>query len=178
MMLCGVLIVLCSLLLSTVSGEGVKERSDRVLLAPWVKFLWESYRNMLELLKNNNTIEKVYADVAKEGKGLTCSCMCQCVCVCVCVCQCVFVGGWMGVGGWVGVCVGECAGESVGGWVGVGVDLAEESYFSSNAAFKFCLTYERRTEFRKLCEIVSICHIHFLLFCVDSSSSSSSCLCS
>lgn len=58
-----------NLLLSTVSGEGVKERSDRVLLAPWVKFLWESYRNMLELLKNNNTIERVYADVAKDGKG-------------------------------------------------------------------------------------------------------------
>ena len=57
----------CSLLLSTVSGEGVKERSDRVLLAPWVKFLWESYRNMLELLKNNNTIERLYAEVAKEG---------------------------------------------------------------------------------------------------------------
>ena len=56
-----------SLLLSTVSGEGVKERSDRVLLAPWVKFLWESYRNMMELLKNNNTIERLYAEVAKEG---------------------------------------------------------------------------------------------------------------
>jgi translation initiation factor 3 subunit A len=76
-----------NLLLSTVSGEGVKERSDRVLLAPWVKFLWESYRNMLELLKNNNTIERVYADVAKD-------------------------------------------------------------------AFKFCLKYQRRTEFRKLCEIL------------------------
>ena len=58
----------CSLLLSTVSGEGVKERSDRVLLAPWVKFLWESYRNMMELLKNNNTIERLYADVAKDGE--------------------------------------------------------------------------------------------------------------
>ena len=58
-----------SLLLSTVSGEGVKERSDRALLAPWVKFLWESYRNMMELLKNNNTIERLYADVAKDGEG-------------------------------------------------------------------------------------------------------------
>ena len=51
------------------SGEGAKERTDRVLLTPWVKFLWESYRNMLELLKNNCTVEKIYADVAKDGEG-------------------------------------------------------------------------------------------------------------
>lgn len=56
-----------SLLLSVVSGEGTKERTDRVVLTPWVKFLWESYRNMLELLKNNNTVLRIYADVAKEG---------------------------------------------------------------------------------------------------------------
>ena len=40
-----------------------------MLLTPWVKFLWESYRNMLELLKNNCTVEKIYADVAKDGEG-------------------------------------------------------------------------------------------------------------
>lgn len=57
-----------SLLLSTVSGEGAKERTDRVVLTPWVKFLWESYRNMLELLKNNHTVERIYADVAKDGE--------------------------------------------------------------------------------------------------------------
>lgn len=78
-----------SLLLSTVSSEGTKERTDRVLLTPWVKFLWESHRNILELLKNNNNLQNVYRDVAKD-------------------------------------------------------------------AFKFCLSYERRTEFRKLCDIVSI----------------------
>ena len=76
-----------SLLLSTVSGEGAKERTDRVVLTPWVKFLWESYRNMLELLKNNPTSLSVYTEVAKK-------------------------------------------------------------------AFDFCLNYQRRTEFRKLCEIV------------------------
>ncbi|KAL5471152.1 hypothetical protein EMCRGX_G029236 [Ephydatia muelleri] len=76
-----------SLLLSTVSGEGVKERTDRVLLTPWVKFLWESYRNILELLKNNSAVKNIYADVAKK-------------------------------------------------------------------AFAFCLEYQRRTEFRKLCDIL------------------------
>lgn len=78
-----------SLLLSTVSGEGAKERTDRVLLTPWVKFLWESYRNMLELLKNNLVNLTVYSDVAKS-------------------------------------------------------------------AFKFCLNYQRRMEFRKLCDIVRL----------------------
>ena len=81
-------LLLCSLLLSTVSSEGTKERTDRVMLTPWVKFLWESHRNILELLKNNNNLQAVYRDVAKD-------------------------------------------------------------------AFKFCLSYERRTEFRKLCDIVS-----------------------
>lgn len=75
-------------MLSTVSSEGTKERTDRVMLTPWVKFLWESHRNILELLKNNNYLQNVYRDVAKD-------------------------------------------------------------------AFKFCLSYERRTEFRKLCDIVS-----------------------
>ena len=74
--------------MSTVSGEGAKERTDRVLLTPWVKFLWESYRNMLELLKNSLVNLTVYSDVAKS-------------------------------------------------------------------AFKFCLNYQRRMEFRKLCDIVS-----------------------
>ena len=70
------------------SGEGAKERTDRVMLTPWVKFLWESYRNMLELLKNNPASLLVYTEVAKK-------------------------------------------------------------------AFDFCLKYQRRTEYRKLCEIVS-----------------------
>ena len=50
------------------SGEGTKERTDRVMLTPWVKFLWESYRNTLDLLKNNTTIKSIYADVAKKGR--------------------------------------------------------------------------------------------------------------
>lgn len=65
---CNYVFMFHSLLLSTVSGEGAKERTDRVVLTPWVKFLWESYRNMLELLKNNHTVERIYADVAKDGE--------------------------------------------------------------------------------------------------------------
>ncbi|XP_077992284.1 eukaryotic translation initiation factor 3 subunit A-like [Glandiceps talaboti] len=74
-----------SLLLSAVSGEVTQDRTDRVLLTPWVKFLWESYRQCLDLLRNNTRVERLYQDIAQQ-------------------------------------------------------------------AFKFCLKYTRKTEFRKLCE--------------------------
>ncbi|XP_073238688.1 eukaryotic translation initiation factor 3 subunit A-like isoform X4 [Porites lutea] len=74
-----------SVLLSFVSGEDTQDRTDRVMLTPWVKFLWEAYRNVLELLRNNVRVEKLYHDTAQQ-------------------------------------------------------------------AFKFCLKYSRRTEFRKLCD--------------------------
>jgi len=74
-----------SILLSAVSGEDAQDRSDRVILTPWVKFLWESYRQCLELLRTNSRVEKLYHDTAQH-------------------------------------------------------------------AFKFCLKYARKTEFRKLCE--------------------------
>jgi len=63
-------VCLTSLLLNTVSDEDTQARTDRVMLTPWVKFLWESYRNILELTKNNQTFEKLYADVAKEGRPI------------------------------------------------------------------------------------------------------------
>nr|XP_037283857.1 eukaryotic translation initiation factor 3 subunit A-like [Rhipicephalus microplus] len=74
-----------SLLLSAVSSEDTQDRTDRVVLTPWVKFLWESYRQCLELLRNNSRVESLYHDIARQ-------------------------------------------------------------------AFKFCLKYSRKTEFRKLCD--------------------------
>ena len=74
-----------SILLSAVSGEDAQDRSDRTILTPWVKFLWESYCQCLELLRTNAHVETLYHDIARM-------------------------------------------------------------------AFQFCLEYNRKTEFRKLCE--------------------------
>lgn len=84
-----------SLLLSAVSSEDRQDRTDRVVLTPWVKFLWESYRQCLELLRNNSRVERLYHDIAQQ-------------------------------------------------------------------AFKFCINYNRKTEFRKLCENLRthLGHIH------------------
>ncbi|XP_038070964.1 eukaryotic translation initiation factor 3 subunit A-like [Patiria miniata] len=56
-----------SLLLSAVSGEDTQARTDRIMLIPWVKFLWESYRQCLDLLRNNNRVEKLYQDIAQDA---------------------------------------------------------------------------------------------------------------
>ncbi|KAI9020724.1 hypothetical protein CLU79DRAFT_755207 [Phycomyces nitens] len=76
-----------SIMLSTVSGEQNKDRTDRAVVTPWLKFLWEVYRTVLDLLRNNARLETLYHTV-------------------------------------------------------------------SNNAFTFCLTYARKTEFRRLCEIL------------------------
>jgi len=47
--------------LSYVSGEKGKDRSDRETVTPWFKFLWETYRTVLEILRNNSKLEALYA---------------------------------------------------------------------------------------------------------------------
>lgn len=66
------MIFLCyrSVLLSAVSGEDTQDRTDRLLLTPWVKFLWESYRQCLDLLRNNSKVERLYHDIAQQGKHI------------------------------------------------------------------------------------------------------------
>ncbi|XP_024164688.2 alpha-1,4 glucan phosphorylase L isozyme, chloroplastic/amyloplastic-like [Rosa chinensis] len=49
------------LMLSYVSGEKGKDRSDREVVTPWFKFLWETYRTVLEILRNNSKLEALYA---------------------------------------------------------------------------------------------------------------------
>jgi translation initiation factor 3 subunit A len=49
-----------SIMLSTMTEEGGKERTDREVVVPWLKFLWEAYRAVLDILKTNTKLEHVY----------------------------------------------------------------------------------------------------------------------
>ena len=56
-----------SILLSTVSGEQSRDRTDRAIVTPWLKFLWETYRTVLEILKNNARLEVMYQSTALQA---------------------------------------------------------------------------------------------------------------
>ncbi|VDQ00213.1 unnamed protein product [Trichobilharzia regenti] len=91
-----------SLMLNAVSKEGTQDRSARTILMPWLKFLWDSYRLVLDLLRSNSKLEKLYHEVAHDGK-----------------------------------------------FSSVSFHL-----FSSPTAYNFCLKYGRKTEFKKLSELI------------------------
>ena len=53
------------MMLGAVTGEGRQERADIEILIPWIKFLWDAYRNCLDLLRNNKLVERLYQEIAK-----------------------------------------------------------------------------------------------------------------
>jgi translation initiation factor 3 subunit A len=48
------------LLLSTMSADPTKAQRDSAVLLPSLKFLWETYRAVLDILKSNSKLEHVY----------------------------------------------------------------------------------------------------------------------
>ena len=55
------------MVLSYVSGEKSADRTDREVVTPWFKFLWETHRNVLDVLRNNSRLEALYAAAATRA---------------------------------------------------------------------------------------------------------------
>ena len=46
-----------------------QDRTDREILMPWIKFLWEAYRTALDITRSNVKLEVIYHDTAKKAFG-------------------------------------------------------------------------------------------------------------
>eukprot|EP00466_Bigelowiella_natans_P011152 jgi/Bigna1/47773/estExt_Genewise1.C_180020 len=56
-----------SIMLKAVSGEDAKARKDRKILVPWLKYVWESYRTILDTLKSNGELQELYHETARHA---------------------------------------------------------------------------------------------------------------
>jgi translation initiation factor 3 subunit A len=56
-----------SLLMGAVTSEGSKERAEREILVPWVRHMWDTYRNVLDTLRSSPRMEGLYHNVAQRA---------------------------------------------------------------------------------------------------------------
>lgn len=56
-----------AILLSTMSTDPAKSQLDSTLLLPSLKFLWETYRAVLDILRSNSKLEHVYHSAAQAA---------------------------------------------------------------------------------------------------------------
>ena len=56
-----------AILLSTMSTDPAKTQRDSALLLPALKFLWETYRAVLDILRSNSKLEHVYHTAAQAA---------------------------------------------------------------------------------------------------------------
>lgn len=56
-----------AVMLSTTTFEGSSDRTDREVVVPWLRFTWETYRTVLDILKNNTKLEGLYKSIALKA---------------------------------------------------------------------------------------------------------------
>jgi len=56
-----------ALMMSTMTEEGDRQRNERKLLVPWLVFVWETYRSVLDILRSSSKLEVVYHATANRA---------------------------------------------------------------------------------------------------------------
>jgi translation initiation factor 3 subunit A len=49
-----------SIMMKAIMSGDSTEKSDREIMMPWMKFLWDTYRTVLDILRNNTRLEALY----------------------------------------------------------------------------------------------------------------------
>lgn len=56
-----------ALLMGAVTSEGSRERAEREILLPWVRHMWDTFRNVMDNLRYTPKLEHVYHAVAVKA---------------------------------------------------------------------------------------------------------------